>query len=91
MLHTAGGTGTGVASLEGLLVVTLAEVVGAAVNNDGAADDALGADQLDVLIGDGALGVTLAIGLDVAKVTDVAVRVLGGAVSLVVGVDCSVP
>ena len=34
--HTAGGAGAGVASLEGLLVVALAEIVGAAVDNDGA-------------------------------------------------------
>jgi hypothetical protein len=35
------------------------------------ADDALGADELDQLILNGALGVALAIGLEVAKVTDV--------------------
>jgi len=32
---TAGRTGASVSSLEGLLVVALAEVVGAAVRNDG--------------------------------------------------------
>lgn len=85
--HTASGTGTSVAGLEGLLVVALAEVVGAAVDNDGAADDGLGADQLDVGVSDGALGVAVGVGLDVAEVTDVAVGVLGSAVSLVVGVD----
>ena len=36
MQHTASGAGTGVASLEGLLVVSLAEIVGAAVHDDGA-------------------------------------------------------
>lgn len=35
---TAGGTGTGVASLEGLLVATLAEVIGAGVDNNSALD-----------------------------------------------------
>lgn len=34
--HTASRAGASVASLEGLLVATLAEVVGAGVDNDGA-------------------------------------------------------
>jgi hypothetical protein len=51
------------------------------------ADDALGANQLDELVLDAALGVALAIGLDVAQVADVALLVAGGAVGLVVGVD----
>ena len=61
--------------------------VGAGVDDDGAAEDALGADQLDELVGDGALGVALGVGLEVAQVTDVALGVGGGAVGLVVGVD----
>jgi hypothetical protein len=36
------------------------------------ADDGLWADQLDELVGDGALGVALAVGLVVTEVTDVA-------------------
>lgn len=35
-MHTAGRTGASVASLEGLLVATLAEIVGAGVDDDGA-------------------------------------------------------
>ena len=35
---TASGTGTGVASLEGLLVATLAEIISAGVDDDGALD-----------------------------------------------------
>jgi hypothetical protein len=35
-IHTASGAGTSVAGLEGLLVVSLAEIVGAAVHDDGA-------------------------------------------------------
>lgn len=52
------------------------------------ADDAVGADELDVRVHDGALGVALAISLDVAQVADVAGLIRGGAVRLVVGVDC---
>lgn len=50
-------------------------------------NDALRANELDVLVGHRALGVTLGISLDVAKVTNVAVRVGRGAVGLVVRVD----
>lgn len=84
---TASGTSASVASLLALLVAALAEVVGAGVDNDGAAEDALGADQLDVLVGDSALGVALGVGLEVAQVADVALAVGGSTVGLVVGVD----
>jgi hypothetical protein len=84
---TAGGSGTGVASLEGLLVAALAEVVGAGVHNDGAANNALGADELHQGVGDGALGVALAVGLEVAEVTNVADIVSAVAVVLAVGVE----
>lgn len=84
---TASGTSASVASLLALLVLALAEVVGAGVDDDGAAEDALGADQLDELVRDGALGVALSIGLEVTQVANVALAVGGGAVGLVVGVD----
>jgi len=57
------------------------------VHDDGAAQHALGADQLDELVRDGAFGVALGVGLEVAQVADVALAVGGGAVGLVVGVD----
>lgn len=85
--NAASGTAASVASLLALLVAALAEVVGAGVHDDGAAEDALGADQLDVLVGHGALGVALGVGLEVAQVADVALAVAGGAVGLVVRVD----
>ena len=69
-------------------MATLAEVVSASVDDDGAAKDALRADQLDELVGDRALSVTLAIGLEVAQVTNVALVIFGGTVGLAVGVDC---
>jgi hypothetical protein len=50
-------------------------------------NNALRANQLDMLVRDASLGVTLAIGLEVAQVTNVALFVLGSTVGLVVGVD----
>jgi hypothetical protein len=102
---TASGTRTSVTSLLGLLVSALAEVVSAAVHDNGAlwhllailskeicwsrtyANDTLGADQLDQLVRVASLSIALAVGLEVAQVTDVALVVLGGAVGLVVRVD----
>jgi hypothetical protein len=102
---TASGAGASVASLLGLLVTTLAEIVGASVDNNGAllrlvsmnqnimkertyANDALRSNELDQLVLNASLSVTLGIGLEVTKVTNVALLVLGGTVGLVVGVDC---
>lgn len=51
------------------------------------ADNTVGADQFDQLVLDASLCVSLAVGLEVAQVTDVALLILGGAVSLVLGVD----
>ena len=84
---TASRPGAGVARLETLLVAALAQVVGAGVDDDGAADDALGTDELDVLVVDGALGVALAVRLDVAEVAHVASLVRRAAVRLAVRVD----
>jgi hypothetical protein len=69
-------------------VSTLAKVVSASVHNNGAANNALGANQLDQLVGDAALSIALAVGLEVAQVTDVALVILGSTVGLVVGIDC---
>ena len=87
---TASRARTRVTGLLGLGVVALAEVVGAAVDDDGAADDAVLADELDQLVGDGALCVALAVGLEVTQVTDVALLILGSTVVLAVGVDLRV-
>ena len=65
----------------------LAKVVSSSVNDNGATNDALGANQLDQLVRSAALSVTLAVGLEVTQVTDVALVVFGRAVRLVVGVD----
>ena len=71
-----------------LLVPALTEVVGAGVHDDGAAEHALGTDQLDLLVRDGPLGVALAVRLEVAEVADVAFTVSGGAVRFGEWVDC---
>ena len=52
------------------------------------ANDALRSNELDQLVLNASLGITLCIGLEVTKVTNVALLVLRGAVGLVVGVDC---
>lgn len=52
-------------------------------------NNALRADQLDKRVADGALGVTLAISLDVAEVTHMTGLVRRGTVGLAVGVDCA--
>lgn len=85
---TASRAGASVASLLALLIAALAQVVGAGVDNNGAAKDALGADQLDELVGNGAVGVALGVSLEVAQVADVALAVGGSTVGLVVRVDC---
>ena len=51
------------------------------------ANDALRSNELDELVGDGALGVALAVGLDVSEITNVALLVGRGTVGLAVGVD----
>jgi hypothetical protein len=52
------------------------------------ANDAVRSNELDVRVLHGTLGVTLAIGLDVAQVTNVSGFVAGSTVSLAVRVDC---
>ena len=80
-------TATGVASLQGLLVAALAQIIRARVHNDGAADDALLPDELDVAVLNGTLGVALAVGFEVAQVAYVAGAVGGCAVVLLERVD----
>lgn len=53
------------------------------------ADDAVGANELDVAVRDGALGVTRGVSVDVAEITNVAGLVGGSTVCLAVGVDYS--
>lgn len=53
------------------------------------ANDGVGADQLNKIVLDSALGVAIAVDSDVSEVTDVTLLVAWGAVGLAVGVDCS--
>ena len=59
---------------------SLPQVVRPGMHHNRAAEDALGTDQFDLGIGDGALGVARGVGLEVAQVANVAVGVFGGAV-----------
>lgn len=85
--HTASRTTARIARRLALLVSALAQIVRAAVHDDRSAQDALRPDQLDLLVRDGALGVPLAVGLEVAEVADVAFAVGWGAVGFGEGVD----
>lgn len=85
--HTASGPSARVARRLTLLVPSLAQVVGASVDDNGAAQHALRTDQLDLTVGDGALGVALRVGLEVPEVADMAVVVGGGAVLFGMRVD----
>lgn len=85
---TASRTTAGIARSLTLLVSALAQIISASVHDDRPAQHALGPDQLDLLVRDGALGVPLAVGFEVAEVADVAFAVGGGAVGLGEGVDC---
>ena len=84
---TASRTGTRVARGLTLLVSALAQIVSARVHDDSPTQHALGTDQLDLLVRDGALGIALAVCLEVAEVADVAFAVRGGAVGLGERVD----
>lgn len=58
------------------------------MHDKSAAKNALGTDQFDEIIGNGALGVALAVGFEVSEVADMAFGVRGGAVFFGEGVDC---
>lgn len=85
--HTASRTTARIARSLTLLVSALAQVIRASVHDNGPAQHALGPDQLDLLVRDGALGISLAVRLEVAEVADVAFAVGGGAVGFREGVD----
>lgn len=84
---TASGTEAGIARGLTQLVSALTQIISASMHNDRSAQDALRPDQLDLLVRDGALGVSLAVGFEVAEVADVAFAVGGGAVGLGEGVE----
>jgi hypothetical protein len=84
---TASRAGTSVTGLLGLLVTTLAKVISTGMDDQSAAQNGLGTNQLDKLILRGAVGVTLGIGLEVAKVTNVTLGVSGSTVGLAEGVE----
>lgn len=84
---TASRAETGVTGGGRELVATLSEVISASVDDDGASENTVGANQLDKAVLDAALGNTLGVGLDVSQVTDVADIVGGRTVRLAEGVE----
>jgi len=84
---TASGTTTGVASLEGFLVSTLTQVIGAGMDNNSPSQDAVRTNQLDDAINQRSPGNSMVVGLDVSQVTRMPVSVGGGAVSVSKGVE----
>lgn len=57
------------------------------MDNDGASDDTVGSNELDLLVLHGTLGVALAVRLDVSKVTYVSGLIGRSTVSLAMGVE----
>jgi hypothetical protein len=84
---TASRTRASVASSLGELVATLAKVVGAAVNDNSTADDAVRADELDQAVRDSALCIARAVRLDIAQVANVTLLVRRSTVGLAEWVD----
>ena len=70
--NATSGPAPRIARDETLLMAALAQIIRAGMHDDGAAQHGVFADQLDVLVGDGAFAVALPIGVEVAQVADVA-------------------
>jgi len=84
---TASRSSTSIASLLGLLVAALAEIVGSRVNNYSTADNAFRANQFDQLVGGSALAIALTIGLEVSKVANMAGLISWSTVCLAMWVE----
>lgn len=85
--NTTSRTTTRIACDLTLLMTTLAQIISATMHDDRSAQYALRPDQLDMLVRDGALGIALAVGFEVAEVADVAFAVGGGTVGFGERVD----
>lgn len=66
---------------------SLAQIIGTGMHDESPTKHAFRSDQLDELIGNGALGIALAVCFVVAEIADVADVVGGGAVFFGEGVD----
>jgi len=84
---TACRSGTSIAGLLGLFVSSPAKIISSRMNDDGTANNALGANQLDELVGGGTLAIALAISLEVAQVTYMANLILRSTMCLAMGVE----
>lgn len=83
---TAGKTGTCIASLQGLLVAALAEIVSTGVDDHTSTNDGVRAEEGDDLVGNVNHSDTAAVRLDVTEVTNVPLGGSGTTVVLVEGV-----
>ena len=70
--NATSGPPPSIAGLQTLLMPALPQIIGPRVDNNGASQHGVFADQLDVFVGDGSLAVARAVGLEVAQVADVA-------------------
>lgn len=71
-----------------LFMSTLPQIIRTAMYHDSPSEHTLWADELDEGVGQGAFGVALFVGFEVAEVADVALGVGGGTVLFAEGVDC---
>jgi len=79
---TTSRTSTSVASLLGFLVSSSAEVISAGMDNNGAPQYALSADQLDQFVLEGTNGIALGISWNVTEIADVALAIARSPVRL---------
>jgi len=84
--YTTSRASTGIPSLLGFGMATLAQVVGSGVDHDGPPDNAVRPDELDMAVLNATFGGTLAVGIYIPEVTNVAILILRGTVLLVEGV-----
>lgn len=85
---TASRTTAGIARSLTLLMSALAQIISASMHDNGPSQHALRPNQLDLLVRDGALGVALAVGFEVAEVADMAFTIGRGPVGFGERIDC---
>ena len=85
--NTTGRSPARIPSYFALFMSTFSQIICTAMYHDSPSEHALWADKLDEVVGQGAFGVALFVGFEVAKVSDVALGVGGGTVLFAEGVD----
>lgn len=85
--NAAPDAGTSVARWLAQLVSTLAKIIGIGVHDNGASDDAVGAEERNLGVGDFDLGGAVAGGLNVAQIAQVTILVDGSAMLLAIRIE----